>query len=215
MPAISDKTIGRLSLYQRLLYRLKNEGAANVYSHQLAALAHGSSAQVRRDIMAIGYSGTPARGYEVDELLESISSFLEDPHGQEVVLVGLGNLGRAILAYFSGRRPRLSISAAFDLDPTRVNRVIHGCRCYPVDQLAEIVREKRALVGIICVPALQAQKVANDLAAAGIRGILNFAPVRLHLTDDIYVEDLDVTTALEKVAYFARRENSKLKEVDK
>ncbi len=153
MPAISDKTIGRLSLYQRLLYRLKNEGAANVYSHQLAALADGTAAQVRRDMMAIGYSGTPTRGYEVDELLESIGTFLDAPHGQGVALVGVGNLGRAILAYFAGRRPKLSIVAAFDIDPTKVNRVIHGCRCYPIDQLAEIVREKRASgSAIICRP---------------------------------------------------------------
>jgi redox-sensing transcriptional repressor len=215
MPSISDKVIGRLSLYQRLLYRLKAEGMTNVYSHQLASLSRGSAAQVRRDIMAIGYSGTPAHGYVIDELIKSLSDFLENPAGQKAALVGIGNLGRAILAYFSGRRPRLSITAAFDTDPNRVNRVIHGCRSYPVENMVEIIREKGIDIGIICVPAGQAQQVANSMGLAGVKGILNFAPVRLQLPDDIYVEDLDVTTALQKVAYFARRESTKNKEVKK
>jgi redox-sensing transcriptional repressor len=215
MPSISDKVIGRLSLYQRLLYRLKAEGMTNVYSHQLASLSRGSAAQVRRDIMAIGYSGTPAHGYVIDELIKSLSDFLENPEGQKAALAGIGNLGRAILAYFSGRRPRLSITAAFDTDPNRVNRVIHGCRSYPVENMVEIIREKEIDIGIICVPAGQAQQVANSMALAGVKGILNFAPVRLQLPDDIYVEDLDVTTSLQKVAYFARRESTKNKELKK
>jgi redox-sensing transcriptional repressor len=201
---IPDKTIGRLSLYRRLLNRLHSEGTRFVYSHQLAALARVTPAQVRRDIMSIGYSGNPNRGYDVLELTESIGQSLDDPQGQKVALVGVGNLGRAILNYFSGRRPRLAIVAAFDNDLRKCDRVVQGCRCYNIEQLPEIVREQGITVGAIAVPATEAQQVSNILVQVGIRGILNFAPVRLHAPANVYVEDFDMTTALEKVAYFAR-----------
>jgi len=203
-PLISVKTIGRLSLYRRLLNRLSTSGTQNVYSHQLAALAGGTAAQVRRDMMAIGYMGSPKRGYDVRELIESIGNFLDSAQDQGVALVGIGNLGRAIMAYFTGRRPKLHIVAAFDSDPYKANRVILGCRCYPIAQLAEIVRELNITVGIVCVPANEAQAVADSLVRAGVTGILNFAPVPLRVGPGVYVEDIDMTMSLEKVAYFAR-----------
>lgn len=156
-------------------------------------------------MMAVGYSGSPTRGYDVKELIKSIGAFLDAPKGMNVGLVGVGNLGRAILAYFSGRRPKLSIVAAFDDDPSKTNRKIHGCPCYPVSELTKIVEEKDIRIGIITVPAEAAQRVADELSAAGVRGLLNFAPVRIVAHRPIYVEDIDVTMALEKVAYFARQ----------
>jgi len=204
---VSQKTIGRLSLYRRLLNRLVAEGAENVYSHELARLAGGTAAQVRRDLMAVGSIGSPKRGYEVRELVERIGAFLDHPMGQRVALVGVGNLGRAIMAYFTGRRPKLAIVAAFDNDPAKVNRVIHGCRCYAVEEIANVVARDDISVGIITVPAAQAQAVADMLVDAGVRGILNFAPVPLHVPPEAYVEDIDMTMSLEKVAYFARQRN--------
>lgn len=204
MPKVSDKTIGRLSLYRRLLNRLVAEGKSSIFSHELATLSGGSSAQVRRDLMSIGYSGTPVHGYQIEELTNSIANILDDPQGQRVALIGLGNLGKAILAFFSGRRPNLSITAAFDIDPAKVNRVIHGCRCYPMESLISTIRAENISVGIIAVPARDAVQIAEQLVLSGIRSILNFAPVRLHLPDDVHEEVLDVTTALEKAAYFAR-----------
>lgn len=202
---VSDKTIGRLSLYRRLLNALVAEGRTYVYSHQLATMAGGTAAQVRRDLMAIGYSGSPTKGYEVAELLESIRNFLDEPAGQAVALVGVGNLGRALMAYFAGRRPNLTIAAAFDSDPYKVGRVIHGCQCHDVERLAEIVPQLGIDVGIITVPAEGAQAVADALVRAGVRGLMNFAPCRLRVGPDIYVEDIDVTMTLERVAYFARQ----------
>ncbi len=199
------KTIGRLSLYRRLLSGLVADGARSVYSHELAALAGSSAAQVRRDLMAVGYSGSPNRGYQVLELMNSIGEFLDSPSGQRVGLVGVGNLGRALLSYFTGRRPKLAIAAAFDIDPDKLDRVIDGCRCHALDDLDAVVRELSIGVGIITVPAQAAQDVGDRMVAAGIRGILNFAPVRLHVPENIYVEDLDMTTSLEKAAYFARQ----------
>ncbi|MBN1292383.1 MAG: redox-sensing transcriptional repressor Rex [Candidatus Latescibacteria bacterium] len=201
---ISGKPIGRLSLYRRLLNGLMHEGVQSVYSHDLAARAGVTAAQVRRDIMNIGYSGNPNRGYDVRMLVESISNFLDDPDGQNVALVGVGNLGRAILAFFSGRRPKLSIVAAFDSDPEKFGRVIRGCRCYSIDQAPEVIRELNIKIATLCVPANVAQEIADLCIRAGVKGILNFAPVPLHVSGSVYVEDIDMTMSIEKVAYFAR-----------
>lgn len=201
---VSVKTIGRLSLYRRLLNRMLATGANSVYSHQLAALAGGTAAQVRRDVMAVGYSGSPKRGYDIKDLIESIGNFLDAPEGLGVALVGVGNLGRAIMSYFAGRRPKLSIVAAFDVDPYKVNRVIHGCRCYPITEIDSVLQKIKVGVAIISVPANEAQAIADTLVRAGIKGLLNFAPVPLRVPHGVYVEDIDMTMSLEKVAYFAR-----------
>ena len=201
----SDRTIGRLSLYRRLLSSLLADGIKNTFSHQLAALAGVTAAQVRRDLMVIGYSGTTKRGYQVQELIGSIAQFLDAPSGQAVALVGVGNLGRAILSYFAGRRPHLSIVAAFDNDPQKTGRVIHGCHCYGLDDLPAVVAREDIHVGVITVPAMAAQAVAEMLVGAGARGLLNFAPVRLRVPHHTFVEDIDMTMSLEKVAFFARK----------
>jgi redox-sensing transcriptional repressor len=125
---VSEKTIGRLSIYRSMLNRLLREGGTNVFSHQLSAYAGVTSSQVRRDMMAIGHTGSPSRGYEVQDLLDDIGTVLDDPDGEPVAVVGVGNLGRALIAYFSGRRPKLDIAAGFDSDPAKVNRVIRGPR---------------------------------------------------------------------------------------
>ncbi len=201
---ISDKTIGRLSLYRRLLLGLEAKGTRSVFSHQLASLTGGTAAQVRRDVMAIGYSGSPTRGYDVPELVNSIDAFLDDPDGLKIALVGVGNLGRALLDYYSARSRNLSIQAAFDTDPYKAGRVIHGCRCYDLEQMPAIIRAEAILVGIIAVPATAAQETADRLIRAGVQGLQNFAPIPLRVPSNIYVEDIDLTMSLEKVAYFAR-----------
>jgi redox-sensing transcriptional repressor len=200
----SHRSIGRLSLYRRLLYDLAKNGAEHVHSHQLAGLAEVTAAQVRRDLMAVGCPGTPRRGYNVRDLIESIGELLDSPRAQGAALVGIGNLGRALLAYFAGRRPKLAIVAAFDVNPAKVNRLVHRCRCYPAEKLPGVVRRKDIRVGIVAVPADEAQRTAEMLVSAGVRGIVNFAPVRLHVPRDVFVEDMDMTMSLEKVAYFAR-----------
>jgi redox-sensing transcriptional repressor len=202
---VSGPTVGRLSLYRRLLNVLRDEGVSHVFSRQLAAMAGRTAAQVRRDLMVVGYSGSPGRGYDVARLLASLREFLDTPGGQNVALVGVGNLGKALLSYFAGRRPNLRIVAAFDIDPGKANRVINGCRCYSSQRLAEMLAAKGIRVAIIAVPAAAAQDIADRLTACGVRGILNFAPVRLRVPPGVHVEDLDMIVSLEKAAYFARQ----------
>lgn len=180
------------------------EGREHVYSHEIANMCGVTPAQVRRDLMPTGFTGSPSKGYSIVGLLQSIGTLLDDPEEQRVALLGVGNLGRAILAYFTGRRPNLSIVAAFDQDPAKVNRVIHGCRCYAIEDLDAVVRELGVEVAILAVPASAAQGIAAQLIDSGVRGILNFAPISLRVPPEVYVEDLDMATSLERVAYFAR-----------
>jgi redox-sensing transcriptional repressor len=213
MPArISERTIGRLSLYRRVLSELLAEMTRHVFSHQLAVLSGLTAAQVRRDVMVVGYTGSPTKGYDVQELMESIGRFLDASEPQPVALVGVGNLGRAILAYFAGRRPNLTIVAAFDRDPYKADRVVHGCRCYHTRDLAQVMSEQGICTAIVAVPAGDAQEAADMLVSAGAKGLLNFAPAHLRVPLGIYVENVDITTSLEKVAFFARQTGQALVE---
>ncbi len=201
---ISDKTIGRLSLYLRILDELAGTGERYIFSHDLAQRAGATAAKVRRDIMNVGYSGNPNRGYDIKELARSIDTFLIPTVRQHVALVGVGNLGRAILTFFSGRHPRLAIDVAFDSDPLKYDRVIGGCRCHSMDRMADVIRDLGITIGIITVPAQAAQEVADLLVQSGVTGILNFAPAPLHVPQGVYVDNIDMTMSLEKVAYFAK-----------
>lgn len=200
----SQKTIERLSLYRRLLGRLREEGETVVFSRQLCVPAGVTPAQVRRDIMQLGCSGVPHAGYQIKDLLAAIAEILDAPQSQRAVLVGVGHLGLALLTHFSGRWRWLHIHAAFDVNPSKFGSVVRGCSCYAVDQLPRIVREWRVDIGIITVPVDQAQQVATMLCDAGVTGLLNFAPTRLQAPENIFVENVDLTTSFEKVAYFAR-----------
>jgi redox-sensing transcriptional repressor len=136
--------------------------------------------------------------------VESISRFLDPMEPQGICLVGVGNLGRALLSYFVNRTPQFSIVAAFDCEPDKVNRVIHGCRCYAADDMKPVIAEHGITEAILAVPAQEAQRIADRLCEAGIQGIVNFAPVRLWVPDGVYVENVDVTMTLERVAFFSR-----------
>lgn len=203
-PTLAEKQVARLSVYRRLLQDRPAGAPAEIYSHDLAELSRNTAAQVRRDLMTIGFTGSPARGYRVEQLIEAIGSTLDAPDGQSAALCGVGNLGRALLDYFTIWRPQLRIVAAFDTDPEKVGRVIHRCRVSPLSDLEQVVRDQGISVGVITVPASSAQRVAEMMLGAGIRGILNFAPTPLHLPQQAYVEEMDITTSMEKVAYFAR-----------
>jgi redox-sensing transcriptional repressor len=203
----SPRIVERLSLYRRLLAAEAAGGAQHIYSRQLAVMAGVSAEQVRQDMMTVGYNGTPVRGYAVVELANCIGRLLDTSHAQKAAIVGLGHLGRAITVYSAGRWPKLAIVAAFDTDPAKIGQIINGCACHPVTDLARIVSEQDIRIAIIAVPASEAQKIVEALIKAGVRGILNFAPVRLRVPPDVYVENMDVAVSLEKVAYFARQDS--------
>ena len=194
-------TIGRLSLYRRILDQILDKDRLFIFSYELANLSGKKPAQVRRDLMVVGCSGSSSRGYDVQELIGAIDGALDGPGKQRIALVGVGNLGRAVLHHCFRSRSRLEVVAAFDRSPGKVNCVVHGCRVHPVRVLTDVIRSEKIRVGIITVPGSEAQDIADLLVRGGVRGILSFAPVALRVPPDIHVEHIDITMAMEQVAY--------------
>ncbi|NOZ61498.1 MAG: redox-sensing transcriptional repressor Rex [Calditrichaeota bacterium] len=200
-----EKTVERLILYRRLLMNLDPEEKSNIFSHELSVMTGFTSAQIRRDLMAIGYSGSPVKGYEIKKLYASLSEFIDAPDVQQVAIIGLGQLGRAIVNYFRGRREKLEITAAFDKDSKKIDRVVNGVRCYSIQDLEKILQENNIQIAILAIPEDQAQYMGGRLASAGVKGILNYAPIQLKLPASVHVENRDMIMAVEKVAHFARQ----------
>jgi len=204
--SLPERTIGRISEYRRSLLNCLANGKSYIYSHELAQLHHNTAVQVRRDIMFIGYSSMQRKGYDVRELIEVIGNILDCDEGLNVGVFGIGNLGRAVTAYFMGKRSKLNIVAAFDVDPNKVDRVISGVKCYSISKMQDVIREKNITIGIITVPADQARDLAEQLYMAGIQGLLNFTTVPLNVSPDVYIDEYDMITSLEKVAYFVKKQ---------
>ncbi len=204
MPALPVKTIERMSRYRRELTNLLEKGDTHIYSHQLAFLVNGTPAQVRRDFMLIGHSGSSRKGYEIKQLRDDIDILMDNPEGQKIAITGVGNLGRSILNYLTGRRTKLMVAAIFDSDPSKTNRVISGCRCYPIEQLEEVIRREGITIGIITTPASVAQGIVDRYVKAGIKSIVNWAPTLLHVPHGVFLETRDIMMSIEKAAFFAK-----------
>lgn len=204
MSTLPDKTVERLSQYRRNLLICDAKGKEHIFSHEIADIHHITPVQVRRDIMLIGYTGTLRKGYNVKELVSLIGEILDKPEGQNVAIIGAGNLGRALMKYFKNRRDKLSIVAAFDTSPDKIGTKFAGVEVFSDDKIKQIIKEKNISIGIISVPIDEAVNVTNQLIEAGIKGILNFSPRPVNVPDNIYLEEYDMVTSLEKVAYFAK-----------
>jgi redox-sensing transcriptional repressor len=208
MNRLPEKTIGRLSEFRRTLLNCLAKGKTHIYSHELANLHNITAVQVRRDIMLIGYSTTLKKGYDVKALIDVIGDIIDTKEGLNAAVIGIGNLGRAITTYFYGKRTKLKIAATFDTDPDKTDRVISGVKCYQMSELAKIIKEQDISIGILTVPPESASAVAETLIMAGIKGILNYTSTPLNVSPDVYLEEYDMVTSLEKVAYFVKEKNS-------
>lgn len=208
---LPHKTVERLSQYRRSLLMILSKEKTHVFSHEIAQMLHITPVQVRRDLMLIGYSGNLRKGYDIKELIELIGRIIDSEKGQRVCVIGLGNLGKAIISYFKGKRSKLSIIAAFDTNPEKINRVYDGVACYHINQLADIVRQNNISIGIIAVPSEEAPEIAEILVLAGVKGILNFTPKPLNVPPYVYLEEYDMITSLEKVAFFAKKNDERFK----
>ena len=202
---LPEKTVERLSEYRRSLLRCLEEGKTHIFSHELARLHNITAVQVRRDIMFIAYTSPHRKGYDIKDLIKVIGKIIDPKESYNVAVVGWGNLGRAITAYFAGKRPLLNLVAAFDIDPKKVGSESAGVECYSIDRLREIAGTKNITVAILTVPPGVAQDMAKALVASGIKGILNFTSVTLSLPPGVYVEDYDMVTSIEKVAYYIKK----------
>ncbi|MFA6924489.1 MAG: redox-sensing transcriptional repressor Rex [Bacteroidales bacterium] len=202
---LPGKTVERLSQYRRTLLNYSQSGKFNIFSHELAKLLHITSVQVRRDIMLIGYSGSQRKGYDIKELINKIGSIIDTKEGQNVAVIGMGSLGGAITRYFKGKRPKLNIVAAFDIDPQKFNKVISGIPCHSMEKLNSIAKKKNITLAIITIPPDNVVKTAEKLVKAGIKGIVNYSSVPLNVYPNAYLEEYDMITSLEKAAYFAKK----------
>lgn len=204
MKKLPGKTVERLSEYRRALLGSLAENRNYIFSHELAALLHITAVQVRRDLMLIGYGSVMRKGYDIRELIKTIGEIIDDPAGLNVAIIGMGNLGRAITGYFRGKRTKLNVVAAFDVDQQKVDKVMAGIRCYHIDQFRKQQTEQGISIAILTVPPDEARNVAAQLVSQGIKGILNFTTVSLNVPDNVYLEEFDMITSIEKVAYFVK-----------
>ena len=200
-PRRSRASAGRLSLYLRSLEGFVREGIAKVSSGQLGNALGVTDAQVRKDLAYFGQFGYPGIGYRCSELIDAIKGILGTKQPWPLAIVGLGNLGRALMGYRGFQQQGFQIVAAFDTDPAKIGKSVEGIEIFDLDQVQRIAGERRIRLAIIAVPATAAQKVADALVAAGIEGILNFAPVTLTLPKQIQTIGVDLAIELEQLAF--------------
>ncbi len=204
MKILPEKTVERLSQYRRTLYNCIDQGKERIYSHELALLLNITAVQVRRDIMFIGYNSYQRKGYDIKDLIGKISLIIDTQEPLNVAVIGYGNLGKAITTYFIGNRPKLNLVAAFDIDPKKIGSEVNKIKCYSIDRLREIIVNNDITIAILTVPTHSAREMAKILVQSGIKGILNFTTVNLNVAPNIYLEEYDMITSLEKVAYFVK-----------
>jgi redox-sensing transcriptional repressor len=204
LKSLPHKTIERLSQYRRALLLCLSKGQSHIFSHEIAKIQHITSVQVRRDLMLIGYSGTLRKGYNIQELINLIGNIIDKQEGINVAVIGMGNLGRALIKYLSGKRHKLEIVAGFDINPEKIGKTMNGVMCYDSKYLADVIRNEKIKIGIITVPESYTVETADNLVKAGIKGILNYTPKPINVPDDVYLEEYDMITTLEKIAFYVK-----------
>ncbi len=200
---VPEATVERLSVYLRSIKRLKDERV--LPSQELADLVGTSDGQVRKDLAYFGEFGVPGQGYRVGTLKEEISRILGVDRVWSIALVGMGNLGAALLAYPGFKRQGFEIKVAFDNDLSKIGKVWQGVKIEDVEKISQILFEQEIKMGIIATPAQAAQAVASKLIEGGVKAILNFAPVRIVVPDRVKLRNVDLSIELEALSYFLGR----------
>jgi redox-sensing transcriptional repressor len=204
---ISELTTSRLSVYLRCLNLLAAAGIKTISSRALADQFSLNSAQIRKDLAYFGEFGVRGVGYFVDELRQHITKILGLDSAHRVGIVGAGNLGSALANYNGFTASNFTVVALFDNDREKIGRRVGhaGIEVYDVRRLARVVREETIDVAVIAVPARVAQRVLNQVMSAGVKAVLNFAPVPLHARLGVKVKTVDLTISLESLSYFLAR----------
>jgi len=204
--SVPEACVARLSLYVRELSRLGQRGVGFVSSRGLAQQLGVTDAQVRRDLSYFGQFGTSGRGYEVQRLHDRLSTILGiSGRTWNVALAGAGNLGSALLAYRGFQERGFVFRAVVDADPAKVGRPLQGLLVAPTSQLAEVVRQHQIHIGLIAVPAKEAQVVCDQFVEGGVRAIVNFAPARLDVPGSVWLRNVDLAVELEGLAFYLAR----------
>jgi redox-sensing transcriptional repressor len=203
-PRPSRASVGRLSLYLRHLEGLLREGTPTVSSSQLGEPLGVTDAQVRKDLAYLGHLGQAGIGYPIQELIAALRHALAVDRPWTAALVGVGNLARALLRYRGFQQRGFRIVALFDADPAKVGHEVDGLTIRGMSDIPSVVAATGADLGLITVPSEAAQPVADALVAAGIKGILNFAPIILRLPRHVSLVSVDLTVQLEQLAFLVQ-----------
>jgi redox-sensing transcriptional repressor len=199
--SIPNPAVRRLSLYLRQLEAFSRKGRRTISSKQLGESLRLTDAQVRKDLAYFGQFGHPGIGYRVDDLIQQLRKILGTDRTWNVLLVGAGNIGRALSAYRGFRAKGFEVVEVFDNDPSKVGHRLGAFTVKPLSEIATTAKQHDARLAILAVPADNAQDVADQLIAAGIRGLLNFAPVSLSVPRGVAVTAVDVAVQLEQLAF--------------
>lgn len=204
---VSLRTVERLSTYRKVLEELHQEQVEYIYSHQFAHWVGVTPAQLRKDLSIFGSFGNVARGYNVGQLIATISGLLGTEKIQHVALIGLGNLGRTLLTYRGFEERGFSISVVFDVDPEKAGGVYAGRRCYHTDELEECLPRYGVSIAMLASRRTGLQELVERLARCGIRSILNFVPRSVVSPPGVFVEDVDIAARLEKLSFLNKNEH--------
>ncbi|SDW29508.1 redox-sensing transcriptional repressor Rex [Paenibacillus sp. CF384] len=203
---ISEAVVRRLPVYLQVLNDLNMRDVQTVSSQDLGNKLDLNPAQIRKDLAYFGDFGRKGIGYDVTYLIEKIRQILKLDQPLNVGLVGAGNLGRALCNYNTYLKDNMKITAVFDVHPSMVGASINGLTVMPMDKLKETVAELNIRIGIITVPAIEAQNVADKFVEAGVDGILNFAPTILRVQEHVRIHYANFTTELMSLAYYLDEE---------
>ena len=204
-----DVVIRRLPLYARSLRYLLQEGVTSVSSQELGDRINVTAAQIRKDLSYFGEFGKQGIGYDVEKLLNQIERILGLNQEWPVALIGIGPLGQAIVRYEGFRRQGIRIAALFDNDPAKIGTEIGGLTIMGDEQITPVVRDEGIKLAILAVPANRAQEVADLLVDAGVRAILNYAPVIIQVPEGVWVRHIDPVAVLHSMTYYLAREENK------
>jgi redox-sensing transcriptional repressor len=206
-PDLPEATIARLPEYLRALHNLE-DGSDTISSEGLAAASGVNSAKLRKDLSHLGSYGTRGVGYDVALLIEQIEYILGLDQRRAVCLVGVGNLGHALAGYAGFASRGFRIVALLDADPAKVGELINGLTVRHIDELGQVAVEESIAIGVIATPAVAAQAVADDLVAAGVTSILNFAPCVLSVPANVDVRKVDLAIELQILSFHEHRKAS-------
>lgn len=198
---IPQPTIERLPIYYRSLLQMQEEGIKTVSSEDLGARIGINSAQIRKDLTYFGEFGRRGIGYEVEGLIEHIVRILGVEKERKMILVGVGHLGTALIRYKGFTTKNFHMIAAFDSDPDKIDQDVEGIRVHDLKAMEEMVQKEEVDVGVITVPAADAQRVVDALVEAGIKGILNFAPTQVVVPQHVQLRDVDLGVEILRLSY--------------
>jgi redox-sensing transcriptional repressor len=201
---INKQIVARLFLYRNFLRTAQSIGIKSIYSRSIAEASGVSSEQVRKDFSICRLKGNKRAGYEINFLVDKINSILGKKSLEKVIIVGAGNLGKALMRYEGFEKEGLEIEALFDNYPLKIDKNAE-IPILPVEEIYSFVRKNNILLGVIAVPYFSAQQILDLMVLSGIKGVLNFSPISLKAPRDIFIKNINLSVELEALAYFIKR----------